>query len=138
MTPAERGWVLIGESSNARFYEVDPSLLVVVPHEGAVDTAETARESIRIQLEHLRRLDRRAGVVVLVDPVADQDAGARRVYREAPDPSRQACFALVAKSRFGRAVSSIFMGLSPPRCPTRMFGDFDAAVAWARSMVEPR
>ncbi|MHB1862423.1 MAG: DUF7793 family protein [Gemmatimonadaceae bacterium] len=129
------GWTRIGASDNADFYEVEPRMLAVVPHEGAADTAETARQSVAIQLDHLRSRGARAGVIVFMDPVIEQDAGARAVYRDAPDPSLQVCFALVGSSPFGRAVGSVFLGLSRPRVPTRMFGSFDDAAAWIRQVV---
>lgn len=128
-------WRPIGESSNAKFFELDPEVLVVLPADGSHDTKETAAESIRIQLEHLRQNNQRAGTVILMDQVAEQDGGARSVYRDAPDPAHQVCFALVGGTTFGRAVASIFIGLSPPKCPTRMFATFDDAVAWVRTMV---
>jgi hypothetical protein len=130
------GWTNIGRSSNADFFEVEPRVLAVVPFEGCDDNEETARESIRIQLDHLRAHKRRAGVLVFMDPILTQTTGAREVYRLAPDPAFQACFALVGGTFFGRAVGSVFIGLHPPRVPTRLFADAREALAWARRSVE--
>ena len=47
-------------------------------------------------------------------------------------PMFQTGFALVGKTMFGRAVASVFMGLHPPRVPTRMFGTFEEALAWIK------
>ena len=58
------------------------------------------------------------------------------VYRVAPDPVYQACFALVGGTMFGRAVGSFFIGIHPPRVPTRMFAEVEGALAWARKSVE--
>lgn len=138
MTVSTDGWKHIGSTDNAEFYEVEPEILAVVPHERSVDDETTARQSIELQLEYLRRHDRRAGVIVFVDRVVDQDAGARSIYRTAPDPTRQVCFALVSEDRFGMAVASIFMKLSPPKSPTKMFEDVERAKAWIRSMVAKR
>lgn len=129
------GWTKIGASDNADFYEVEPRMLAVVPRDGTTDNAETAWQSVAIQLDHLRSRGARAGVIVFMDPVVEQDAGARAVYREDPDPALQVCFALVGTSAFGRAVGSVFLGLSRPRVPTRMFGSFDDAAAWIRQVV---
>ena len=126
---------LIGTSSNAKFYELDEEVLVVVPDDGSHDDGESAAESIRVQVEYLREKNRRSGVVVLMDSVLNQNAGARAVYRDHPDKNHQACFALVGGTPFSRAVCSIFVTLSPPGAPTRVFGDFNEAVAWARSMA---
>jgi hypothetical protein len=130
------GWTPIGRSSNADFYEVEPRVLAVVPFDGCDDNEETARESIRIQLVHLRARKARAGVVVFMDPILTQSAAAREVYHLEPDPTYQACFALVGGTGFGRAVGSIFIGIHPPRVPTRLFGDLEEAVSWARRRAE--
>lgn len=103
--------------------------------DGTSDDAATAHESVRLQLEFLRAHARRAGVVVMMDRVAEQDSAARAVYRDEPDPAFQACFALVGGTPFGRAIASIFIGLHPPRVPTKMFGTFEEAVAWCHAMT---
>jgi hypothetical protein len=128
-------WTKFGTSDNADFYEVEPGVLAVVPFEGTEDNAETARQSVTTQLEYLRARGKRAGVVVFMDPVLEQHAGARSVYRDLPDPAFQVCFALVGSSAFGRAVGSVFLGLSRPRVPTRMFGSFEEAAAWIRERL---
>ena len=138
MTPDTTGWTPIGRSANADFFEIEPGVLAVVPFDASADTAETAAESVRIQLDHLRAGGRRAGVVVFMDRIAAQDSGARAVYRDVPDPTFQVCFALVGSTMFGRAVASIFMGLHPPRVPTRMFGTLEEAHAWIRQTVQTR
>jgi hypothetical protein len=129
------GWRPIGRSANADFYEVEPHVLAVVPFDGCTDDEETARQSIETQLNHLREHRTRAGVVVFMDPVAEQTAGARTVYRDLPDPAFHVCFALVGGTGFGRAVASFFIGLSPPKVPTRMFASFDEAIEWIRKTV---
>lgn len=129
-------WTKIGQSANADFYEVEPRILAVVPFDGAVDDEATARASVRIQLEHLRKNGRRAGSLVLMDRVIAQDSGARSVYRDEPDPAFQVCFALVGGTVFGRAVGSVFIGLHPPRVPTKMFASLEEAIAWVREKLE--
>lgn len=131
-------WKHIGTSSNAKFFEVDDELLVVVPDDGSTDSAASADESIRIQVEYLREKNRRAGTVVMMDGIASQDSGARAVYRDKPDASHQVCFALVGGTTFGRTVGSIFISLAPPKCPTKLFKTFDEAAAWVRVMVRAR
>ena len=138
MTPDTSTWLPLGRSPNADVYEVEPGVLAVVPFEGATDTSDTAAENIRIQLAHLRASGRRAGSIVFMDRVVAQNAGARDVYRNDPDPTFQTCFALVGSTMFGRAVISVFMGLNRPRVPTRMFGTFEEALAWLRQTAENR
>jgi hypothetical protein len=74
----------------------------------------------------------------MMDRVVEQDGGARAVYRDEPDPAFQACFALVGKTAFGRAVASIFIGINPPRVPTRLFATLEEALAWVRTIVRTR
>jgi hypothetical protein len=131
-------WSPIGRSANADFFEIEPGVLAVIPFDGSSDTADTAADSIRIQLAHLRSSGRRAGTVVFMDNVGSQNAGAREVYRTDPDPTFQTAFALVSSSMFGRAVASVFMGLHPPRVPTRMFGTLEEAVAWIHQTADTR
>jgi hypothetical protein len=138
VTPDTTGWTPIGRSGNAEFFEIEPGVLAVVPFDGSTDSAATAGESIKIQLAHLRASGRRAGTVVFMDHVASQNSGARDVYRNAPDPTFQTGFALVGSTMFGRAVSSVFIGLNPPRVPTRMFGTLQEAVAWIRQIAASR
>jgi len=128
-------WTKIGSTANAEFYEIEPQILAVVPAEGCVDNAETAKASVYTQLAHLRSRGRRAGVIVFMDRILEQDAEARAVYRDLPDPAYQACFALVGGTAFGRAVGSLFIGLSPPRVPTRLFPDLADAIAWVRARL---
>ena len=138
MTPDTSDWLPIGRSANADFFEVESGVLAVVPFDGSADTADTAADSIRLQLAHLRASGRRAGTVVFMDRIVAQSSGARDVYRDAPDPTFQTGFALVGSTMFGRAVSSVFMGLHPPRVATRMFGTFEDAIAWIRKTAENR
>jgi len=134
-TIATAGWTPIGRSSNADFFEVERHILAVVPFDRCDDNEETARASIRAQLEYLRPRKQRAGVLVFMDRVLTQSAAAREVYRSEPDPAFHVCFALVGGTVFGRAVGSFFIGIHPPRVPTRLFPTPAQALAWARHMV---
>jgi hypothetical protein len=127
------GWKTIGKSDNANFYEIEPGVLAVVPHDGATDTEKTATQSVQVQLDYLRPTGQRASVLVFMDPVLEQLAEARKVYRDMPDPALINCYALIGGSAFGRAVGSIFIGLSPPAVPTKLFGSYEEALGWART-----
>ena len=128
-------WIRFGETSNASFYEVESQVLAVVPFDGYTDDGLTAKASVETQLAYLRSKGHKAGIVVFMDPIVQQTAEARAVYRDLPDPAFQVCFALVGGTFFGRAVGSVFLGLSKPRVPTQMFGTLSEAVEWCHSMV---
>jgi hypothetical protein len=127
------GWTSIGKSDNADFYEIEEGLLAIVPFEGSSDDAKTAQQSVQIQNDYLKSRGQRAGVVVFMDPLVEQHASARIVYRDMPDPAFIVGYALVGGTAFGRAIGSIFLGLSPPKVPTKLFGTLDDAVGWIRS-----
>ena len=128
-------WHKFGETANATFFEIEPHVLAIVPVEGCTDNETTARASIETQLAYLRSRGRKAGVIIFMDPIAEQTAEARAVYREAPDPVYHACFALVGGTFFGRAVGSVFLGLSKPQVATAMFGSFEEALEWCHTQV---
>jgi hypothetical protein len=125
-------WTKFATTSNADFYEIEPHVLAVVPFDGTTDNATTAAESVAAQLQYLQPRGQRAGVIVMMDRLARQDGGARAVYHDQPNPAFQVCFALVGSTPFGRAVASIFIGLNPPRVPTRFFATMEEALAWVK------
>lgn len=126
-------WPVLGRTDNATFLLADPGVLVVVPDEGCVDDESTARQSIAFQQAHWRTQARCGAAVVLMDRVGHQTRTARRVYQTEVDASLLGRFALVSCSLFGHAVASVFMGLSRPAIPTRMFGNLARALEWARA-----
>lgn len=127
-------WRPLGSTDNADMYEIEPGVLAVVPHAGSADTAETARQSVEFQHRHWAEAKRGGGAVIFLDRIRDQHAAARRVYGSLPDPRVVTGFALVGGTVFGRAAGSVFLGLSPPSAPTRLFGDYEAALAWVREL----
>ena len=128
-------WVKFGQTTNADFYEISPGFLAVVPFNKCTDDETTAKASVQTQLDYLHSKKQRAAVVIFMDNIIQQTAGARTVYRDMPDLAYQACFALIGGTFFGRAVGSVFLGLSKPRVPTQMFGALEQALEWCRSQV---
>ncbi|MEI6666643.1 MAG: hypothetical protein WCP29_00700 [Acidobacteriota bacterium] len=133
-----RTWIKFAETANAAFYEIDERTLGVVPVEGCTDDEDTAKASVDTQKAYLQSKGRKAGSVVFMDGIAQQTSGARAAYRNLPDPSCQVCFALVGGTVFGRAVGSVFLGLSKPRVPTQMFATLEQALAWCHAQVGNR
>jgi hypothetical protein len=135
MTLNTEKWKKLGETSNATIFEVEPHILAVVPVEGAIDDGDTAKANLEMQLNYLSSKGQKAGVIITMDPVAEQTAAARAVYRDDTDPVFFACYAIVGGTFFARAVGSVFLGLSKPRIPTSMFGSFEDALEWCRTQV---
>ncbi|MEX1365658.1 MAG: hypothetical protein AB1Z98_21195 [Nannocystaceae bacterium] len=129
-------FALLGRTDNASFRLADAGVVVVVPDDGCTDDEHTARQSVTMQQEHWRTIGHRGAAIVLMDRVAHQTKDARRVYQTEVDPELIAGFGLVTRSVFGRAIASVFMGLARPVVPTRMFGDLDEALRWARRLHE--
>jgi len=128
-------WIKFGQTANADFYEISPGFLAVVPFNRCTDDELTAKASVQTQLEYLHSKKQRAAIVIFMDNIIQQTAGARAIYRDMPDPTYQACFALVGGTFFGRAVGSVFLGLSKPRVPTQMFGTLEQALECCRLQV---
>ncbi len=126
-------WPTLGRTGNAAFHLADPRIIVVAPHEGCTDDEATARESVGLQHEHWKAQASSGAAIVLMDRVAHQTKGARRVYQTEVDPKLITGFGLVSSSVFGRAVASVFMGLARPLVPTRMFATLPLALQWAQS-----
>lgn len=129
-------WPLLGHTDNASFRLAGVGVVVVIPDDGCTDDEHTARQSVAMQHEHWRATGHRGAAIVLMDRVVHQTKDARRVYQTEVDPQLIAGFGLVTHSVFGRAVASVFMGLARPVVPTRMFGDLDQALRWARGLRE--
>lgn len=136
MAIATKNWIKFGQTANADFYQISESTLAVVPFEGCTDDEDTAKASVEIQKNYLSSKEQKAGCIIFMDSIAQQTAGARTAYRDLPDPKYQVCFALVGGTVFGRAVGSVFLGLSKPRVPTQMFGTFEQALAWCQAQVK--
>ena len=126
-------WPLLGRTDNASFFLADPRAIVVVPDEGQPDDEATARQSVALQAAYWQSQGQRGATIVLMDRVVHQTKDARRVYQVEVNPGRFTVCGLVSSSVFGRAVASVFVGLSRPAVPTRMFGSIDQALQWARA-----
>ena len=131
-----KNWTKFGQTANADFYQIDESTLAVVPFESCTDDENTAKASVEIQKNYLSSKGKKAGCIIFMDGIAQQTAGARTAYRDLPDPKYQVCFALVGGTVFGRAVGSVFLGLSKPRVPTLMFGTLEQALTWCHEQVK--
>lgn len=131
-------WIHLGSSSNADFYEVEPDILAVVPHQDTTDDGGTARESLAFQRGHWGRVGHRGGVVVFMDPVLVQDASARAVYANETSDHPSTCFALVSSTLFGQATASTFEGLTRPGIATHVFRSLEEALPWVHEMNSMR
>lgn len=136
--PDTSNWEKVGATDNAEFFAVEPGVLAVVPHEGCVDDEDTARQSVEFQHAYWRDQGRAGSALIFMDRVRDSASGARRVYGELPDPALIRGFALIGGTVFGRAVASVFIGLSRPAAPTKMFGDVERARIWLRQQIEAK
>ncbi|MEM9695881.1 MAG: hypothetical protein AAGA56_25280 [Myxococcota bacterium] len=129
-------WQHLGSSTNAEFYEIEAGILAVVPAEGTTDNAETATESVEFQHQHWSAKGRSGGSIIYMDQVGHSEQGAREVYGQLPDPRLITGFALVGGTILGRAIGSVFIGLSRPSAPTKLFGSDTEALAWLRQLNE--
>jgi|SRR5690349_20843841 len=136
MSLVDASWQLVGNTSNTE-YRTKPDardILIVLPHGGLRDTGESARMNMEFQVGYAESLGRPCAVIVHLASLNSQDAEARRVYAAAMQPRHFFAASLVVTSPISRAIGSFFLGLSRPAIPTKMWGDFDKAIAWAESL----
>jgi hypothetical protein len=126
-----RGWTVVGQTANSRFFEAEKGILVAMPLPGAVDDAKTANENRVYQEKYFIDRGHAGVVVVLVDGFASQDKDARRTYQETTEPLILSV-GLVASSLLGRAIASFAIGMRKYPLPVKFFGTLDEALAWAR------
>jgi hypothetical protein len=131
-------WKKLGSTSNADFYQIADDIIAVCPVPNAKDNTRSARESIKFQDDHWRTVGHKGAVVVFMDNVVDQDAGARRVYAEEVVSVPTTCYALVGESFYGYASAAVFEGLNKPGRPTNVFKSLDDAQAWIAEQNKAR
>ena len=128
-------WERLPGTEAGAYYRIGPDLVLAVPMEGFQQDEAAARASLTAFDEIAREAGRKQCIIVLIDPVASQDAASRRVW-SAPRVDETRCGqALVSDTLLGRAIGSFFLGLNKSPIPTRMFGDIDSASGWGLRMV---
>lgn len=133
--PEQADWIAVGKTANTEYRSKRgaPDILIVLPEPGLRDDGGSARLNMEFQTQYAERTGGRCAVVVLIGALMGQDAEARRVYAAGMNPERFYAASLVVNSALSRAIGSFFLGLSRPSVPTKMFPDFDKAIAWAES-----
>jgi hypothetical protein len=127
-----RGWRVVGETANSRFFDGAKGVLVAMPLPGSVDDKTTATENSHFQEDYFRKLGTAGVVIVLVDGFVSQDKAARGIYQQTDEPLILAV-GLVAASLLGRAIASFAVGLRSYDLPVKFFGTLDEALSWAKS-----
>ena len=128
-------WQLVGNTTNTEYRTPPdaPDLLIVLPGAGLRDDGASARMNIDFQVGYAKSLSRPCAVIVHLASLTSQDAEARRIYAAAMTRDHFFAASLVVTSPISRAIGSFFLGLSRPAVPTKMWGDFTKAIAWAET-----
>ncbi len=130
MQNAERTeWTPIGQTSNTRYYHVDEDIMIVVPDQGLKDNGPSALVNAEFQKNYQEKLGRICASIVFISSLLSQDSEARRVYSE---KMNFFAAALIVTNPISRAIGSFFLGLSKPKFPTKLFDNYENAVAWIR------
>lgn len=129
-------WQHVGATSNTEYRTPEgvPDVLIVLPTSGLRDDGPSANTNVDFQTRYAERLGRPCAVIVHLGSLTSQDAEARRIYAAAMTPERFFAASLVVTNPISRAIGSFFLGLSRPSVPTKTWGDFDKAIAWAEGL----
>ena len=125
----------VGHTTNTAIYiaESDPDIIIIVPREGTMDTAEDAHENVEYYHEYARNHGKMIGSVVIMTNMLGQEPEARRAYTEI-DPKLVYAGGLVVENALSRALGSFFVGLTRPVVPTKLFDSVESAIEWVKSM----
>jgi hypothetical protein len=126
----------LGGTSAGAYYLAEPGVLIAEPKPGYRQTLEGARASLEEQERIARQLGEPLVVLVLLEPVRDQDRKARRVWAEEANPSYMRGLSLVGATPLARAIGSFFLGLARPKIPVAMHERFEEGIAWAHTLME--
>lgn len=125
----------VGGTAAGAYHRLAPQIVLAVPRPGYLQSEEDARRSLA-ELDRIAAADgRKLAVIVHVNRVASQDAGARRVWSRERSHETRVATALVCSTLLSRAIGSFFLGLNRSAVPTRMFATLAEAQEWASRRV---
>jgi len=103
--------------------------LLSVHKPGASETGATARENQAV-LRSLVPAGKRLPLLVDSRKIGAIDKEAREVYASENTATFATCVAIVGDNPFVAMLANVFLALSNPKCPTKLFGTEDAALKW--------
>jgi hypothetical protein len=130
------GWKHLGASVDADLFELRDDVLIVVPFADTRQTEDVARANLAGQRAHWDAKGHGGAVIIFMDPVLEQTAGARAVYANEAGESGSLCFALIGESYFAMAASAVYTGLARPSVPLQVFRNFEDALPWVDEILE--
>lgn len=120
------------ETRTSYYWERPDGIMVQQPKAGMTQSLADARENIAA----FERIAGGATRLLLLDLRAKfaMESGVREFYAS-PEAARLIqAMAMLIGSSFGRVVGNLYMTVSPPPLPIRMFTSEDEAIAWLRRM----
>ena len=132
-------WTFIGRSEDCEHYSApEGRLLYIIPDDDAVQTEEAARGSLAVQAEHWSKVGHGGAVIIFMDPIREQTAGAREVYAKESGDTGAVCFALIGESYYAMASASVYAGLARPSVALEVFRSVDEAMPWVQQKLAER
>jgi len=119
----------VGNTFNTEYFTYNEDILVVNPNPGY-----KARSNMEWQQFFARSLERKCGLVVVLNNLLSQDAESRKVYSDGMLPELFYGSALVVSNTLSRAIGSFFIGLSKPVIPLTLVGSIEDGIAWLETI----
>lgn len=129
------GWELAVKLPHGALYWIEPGVVAAVPDEGTVETPELSQT---VWDGYKTCADQYGGPIaalVFVDKLTDQTTEVRRFWASVMTTEVLGACSLVCESFLARAVATLFVRLSPPAVPTRLFPNTESARAWGKERL---
>lgn len=105
-------------------------ILIVVPEEGFMDTAEASRVTVAALREYVTGLGKKCGLVIIANNLLAQEPESRRIYAENITPDLFYGIVMVVTSPLARAIGNIATRLSTLKVPLVLTESVEAGIAW--------
>lgn len=129
-------WTFVCQTLNCDMYRLRDDLIAMIPFPDVRETEETALANLQAQADFWQERGHGGGAIIFMDPILEQDAGARAAYAKNAGKVGTQCFALIGESYFAMVSASLYTGISRPNAAIEVFRNLEEALPWIDAMLE--